>query len=87
MEKQVFNFNSSRAKKARFSVLLDKSWLRGFFTSCSIALFFLWLFSILALDTSTVHLLLIPSAWFLITVLWYHGELKELPVSGAKQQN
>ena len=75
------NLSSNRAKKARLSILLDKSWLR--LIICTLALSIAALGILLIFISDNLGFLLISiSAWLLLPILWYNGELKNLAVEG-----
>ncbi len=86
MEYNFFNYNSSRAKKARLSVVLDKNWLRFLLLTLSTVLLLGWIFIVFIQGDTLGHIVLVGVGWFSMPVLWYHGELKHLPPLNVQNQ-
>ena len=75
----VCDLSSARSRKARLSVILDKKLIRRLLlvaVSISIVLFG---FMIFIEKQSVGYLLLVPIFYCMMPLLWYQGELKELP--------
>lgn len=74
------DLSSARARKARLSVILDKKWLRVMLGLIALLGVAIWLSLFLYHRDPLAHLFLIITAWSLMPLLWYHGELAALPV-------
>lgn len=72
------NLHSSRARKARLSVLFDKKILRVLLILISLGSLAGWAFGVLLAASSAAHLLLVPAAWAAAPLFWYYGELSIL---------
>lgn len=72
------NLHSSRARKARLSVLFDKKILRVLLILISLGSLVGWAFGVLLVASSAAHLLLVPAAWAAAPLFWYYGELSSL---------
>jgi len=81
MEAKLFNYSSTRAKKARLSILLDKSWFRTVLVCLSLILLVASLTIVYVIKNNTGFILLILAAWLIMPIFWYHGELKSLSVN------
>lgn len=81
----AINLNTARARKARFSILLDAKALRMFLGMGAIIAGAGWLFIAFISGMPIAHLLLVLVTIFLVPLLWYHGELKELPPTALLQ--
>ncbi|MDQ5913038.1 MAG: ATP-dependent Clp protease ATP-binding subunit ClpC [Patescibacteria group bacterium] len=77
---QILNLSSARAKKARLSVLFDKKWLRMALVLCA-GLSLVSGSTLLFIGENIGYLLLACASWVSVPVLWYHGELKDLPAT------
>lgn len=73
------NLRSSRARKARLSVLLDKHWVRELCKLAGTLSVFGWIVSCFIFHVPAGNLLLISAAIPLMLLAWYQGELKDLP--------
>lgn len=77
------SISTSRAKKARFREVLNGGFTRKFL---SLVVFFLsasWLILFVFSSNVFVHALLVPASLFLILLIWYQGELQDLPPSSS----
>lgn len=77
------NLRSSRARRAKASVWLDSHWIRWAIGTLVLMCLSLWLLFIVGMKSSVGHLFLIPAAFGAVILLWYHGELKDLAVRQA----
>lgn len=72
------NLQSSRSKKSRVSIVLDKKWLRVMLMSLGVLSFVAWIVTSFYFDKYLGHVLIVIWTWSIMPVLWYHGELKLL---------
>ncbi len=77
----TFNYTSSRARKARLSIVFDSIWLRRIGIFLALVSLIGWGFLALFEQLAIAHLLLIFVAVFLVPIAWYEGELKNLPAA------
>lgn len=77
----ALNLKSGRARKARFSIALDKKWLRIILEALGLVCFVGWLGIVFILGDAIGNLLLIGVSLTSLTIFWYHGELKVLKPS------
>lgn len=73
------NLHSSRSRKARASVALDKKPLRILLVLTVASSLIFWVLGIFIVADALAHLLLILAGGAVLPLVWYHGELKELP--------
>lgn len=81
MNQNSISFTSTRARKARLSLTLGKSWLRGVFSAGFILGVLLGTLLIASGQHLLGALLMGVGVYFLLPVLWYNGELKNLAVT------
>src|SRR5690606_11567368 len=81
MEQLIFNYASTRAKKARYAHVLMNGWV--FVAVAAAVAFFLLGVSLLALQLPVGWLLLGVSAVPAMIAFWYKWELKQLKPSDA----
>lgn len=81
MNNQQFScdLSSSRARKARLSVLLDNKPVRIALKLIIASALLLLIFLVFISKRPGGYFLLIPAAYCALPLLWYQGELKELP--------
>jgi len=76
---QIINLQSSRARKARLSVQLDKKIIQSFLQIGALVSILGWLTCILLLHIVLGNVLIIFAGCCLVPLLWYYGELMTLP--------
>lgn len=81
----ICDLSSSRARKARLSVLLDRKLVRRILMALVVLSGLSMLYVVFVSNSSAGYLLLIPSVYLSIPLLWYKGELKDLPASKKQQ--
>lgn len=77
----MFNYDSKRAKLARFSKLFESKWLRKGLVITSLVLLSSWIYLVWFTYISAAHLLLVAVSLTLMPVIWYRGFLEYLPTS------
>lgn len=81
------NLKSSRAHKARLSIILDKKWLRVILGLLAVVCVIGWVGIISVLHQAMGNLLLAGVSLSSIPLLWYHGELKHLAPKASLHEN
>ena len=82
----VCNLSSPRARKARLSIILDKKIIRRILLAVALVSFPLLLFIVFIENQVAGYLLLIPGFYCVMPLLWYQGELKDLPVAARSKK-
>jgi len=85
----MFNYDSARSQLARAARHLESKWLQIFLTVVIVASTVAWLYLGVYLGLAVAQFLLIPIMWGSLTLLWYKGQLSELPsnIASSSQQS
>lgn len=81
----MFNYDSARAKKARFAKLVEKSWLQATLAVVAAASALGWLWLVWIDGLLAAHWLLTVAAFAAMPAVWFTGELKDLPAETGGQ--
>lgn len=76
----MFDYGDRRAQKARFAELIGKKWLYYLLIGVVLSSLIGWTYYVWILSMSAGHWLLIVSAWAILPLVWYKGELIRLAV-------
>lgn len=79
----MFDYESKRAQKARFAVRIRSQWIRNLIVGLVLGSLISWTYVVWILSIGAGHYLLIISAWLSLPLIWYEGELRDLPVATA----
>ncbi|MCA9342755.1 ATP-dependent Clp protease ATP-binding subunit [Candidatus Saccharibacteria bacterium] len=85
-ESLTCNTKSLRAKKAKFASNFENKNVRGFLAIAAVLLIAGWAYLVFLSSVSAAHLLLIPASLIAMILIWYAGELEQLPPSQSLEK-